>query len=100
MPTIEEFDELKTKCIWTWAKQNNHVGYKVMGKNGNSIFFPAAGYYDGKARKKIEQATATIGLAHSVIPNLTALESYTSTTGTFTQKPIVVAISDSQFGLS
>lgn len=51
MPTIEEFDELKTKCVWTWDKQNNHIGYKVMGKNGNSIFFPAAGYYDGKARK-------------------------------------------------
>ena len=32
-------------CIWTWTTQGGHNGYKVTSKkNGNFIFFPAAGY--------------------------------------------------------
>ena len=34
-----QFEELKNNCLWTW--QGN--GYKVKGKNGESIFLPAAG---------------------------------------------------------
>lgn len=44
MPTYKELNELKTNCIWTWTTQNGVKGYKVTGKNGNSIFVPAAGY--------------------------------------------------------
>lgn len=40
LPTKEQFEELKNNCLWTW--QGN--GYKVKGKNGESIFLPAAGY--------------------------------------------------------
>ena len=40
LPTKEQLEELKTICLWTW--QGN--GYKVKGKNGESIFLPAAGY--------------------------------------------------------
>lgn len=40
MPTKEQLQELKDNCLWTW--QGN--GYKVKGKNGESIFLPAAGY--------------------------------------------------------
>ncbi|MBR0073587.1 MAG: hypothetical protein IJP95_07095, partial [Bacteroidales bacterium] len=29
------------KCTWTWDKRKK--GYKVTGRNGNSIFLPAAG---------------------------------------------------------
>ena len=43
MPTIEEMDELKEKCTWTWTTLNGVKGYKVVGPNGNSIFLPAAG---------------------------------------------------------
>lgn len=39
MPTEDEFEELKTKCKWTWMEN----GYKVEGPNGNSIFLPTAG---------------------------------------------------------
>ena len=39
LPTKEQFEELKTKCRWTW----NGKGYKVTGPNGNYIFLPAAG---------------------------------------------------------
>jgi len=46
MPTKAEQDELRTKCTWTWTTQNGVNGYKVTGKNGNSIFLPAAGYRD------------------------------------------------------
>ena len=45
MPTCEELDELKTKCTWTWKTQNGVNGYRVTGKNGNSLFLPATGYH-------------------------------------------------------
>lgn len=43
-PTYEEFDELRTQCTWTWKTKNGAYGFQVTGPNGNSIFFPAAGY--------------------------------------------------------
>ena len=47
-PTKDEVDELFNNCTWEWAKQNETNGYKVTSKvNGNSIFIPAAGFYDG-----------------------------------------------------
>lgn len=47
LPTIEEFEELQERCSWTWSTHNGVVGYWVTGPNGNSIFLPAAGYYNG-----------------------------------------------------
>lgn len=43
MPTKAEQEELRNKCSWTWTTQNGVNGYKVVGRNGNSIFLPAAG---------------------------------------------------------
>ena len=43
MPTSTEYKELLDSCTWTWTTQNGVKGYKVVGKNGNSIFLPAAG---------------------------------------------------------
>ena len=40
IPTKEQFEELKARCQWTW----NGGGYKVKGRNGNSIDLPAEGY--------------------------------------------------------
>lgn len=45
MPTYEEIEELLTECTWTKTSLNNVAGYRVMGKNGNSIFLPLAGLY-------------------------------------------------------
>ena len=50
MPTMEEMDELREKCTWTFCSwtfttQNSINGYEVVGPNGNSIFLPAAGIY-------------------------------------------------------
>jgi hypothetical protein len=44
MPTEKEYSELISECTWAWITQNGTAGYKVTGPNGNSIFFPAAGY--------------------------------------------------------
>ena len=48
MPTDSEMTELYENCTWTWTTQSGKNGYKVISKkNGNSIFLPAAGAYDG-----------------------------------------------------
>ena len=47
MPTNEEEKELYDKCTWKYTKNNGINGYQVTGPNGNSIFLPAAGLYDG-----------------------------------------------------
>lgn len=44
IPTLQEFKELLNKCTWKWTTMDGKKGYKVTGKNGNSIFLPAAGY--------------------------------------------------------
>lgn len=49
MPTYDEFDELCKNCTWTWTAGNGVYGYKVKGPNGNIIFLPAAGAYDGSS---------------------------------------------------
>ena len=47
IPTIDEMQELIDNCDWEWTKQNNVKGYKVTGENGNSIFIPETGNWDG-----------------------------------------------------
>ena len=47
-PTKEDFEELVNNCTWVWTTVNGVNGYEVTGPNGNSIFLPATGYYDGK----------------------------------------------------
>lgn len=46
MPTSDECKELISKCTWAWTTYNGVKGYKVTGPNGNTIFLPAAGYYE------------------------------------------------------
>lgn len=43
LPTADLFEELFTLCTTEWTEQDGVPGYKVTGKNGNSIFLPAAG---------------------------------------------------------
>ena len=47
MPTKKEFEELKDNCDWEWTTLDGVSGYRVTGKNGNSIFLPAAGWRGG-----------------------------------------------------
>lgn len=45
LPQKSEFDELIKLCEWEWTAQNGLCGYKVIGKNGNSIFLPVTGEF-------------------------------------------------------
>ena len=40
LPTEEDFKRLIDECTWSYAKLGNCMGYRVVGKNGNAIFFP------------------------------------------------------------
>ncbi len=47
-PTLADLLELHNHCTWESVGINSgQYGYRVIGKNGNSIFLPAAGYYYG-----------------------------------------------------
>lgn len=41
-PSKADFEELRSNCTWKW--NSSRQGYTVTGKNGKSIFIPAAGY--------------------------------------------------------
>ena len=43
LPTRKHWKELIDKCEWHWADVNGVVGYRVIGRNGNSIFLPSTG---------------------------------------------------------
>lgn len=47
IPTMEEQKELIAHCTWKKVTYKGVKGYKIAGKNGNSIFLPAAGYLQG-----------------------------------------------------
>ena len=47
MPTRDEMEELLFYCTsWGWKEQNGVGGLLFEAPNGNSLFFPAAGYVD------------------------------------------------------
>ena len=47
IPTKENFEELIANCICKWDRLKGVQGYTLISKlNGNSVFFPAAGYWD------------------------------------------------------
>ena len=43
LPTRAEMRELIQKCQWRWTVINGNPGAQIIGRNGNSIFLPAAG---------------------------------------------------------
>ena len=47
IPTLVQLYELHHVCSYEWTTLNGVKGGKFTGPNGNSIFLPAAGYYDG-----------------------------------------------------
>ena len=42
VPTKNQWEELKNNCLWAWIGN----GYKITGKNGESIFLPAIGMFN------------------------------------------------------
>ena len=47
MPTHQQELELVNECSWESTTLNGISGYKITGPNGNSIFMPRGGLYDG-----------------------------------------------------
>ena len=47
MPTKDDWQELIQNSSITWVSQNGVNGFRFTGSNGNSVFFPAAGTYNG-----------------------------------------------------
>ena len=47
IPTDAEWTDLMNLCSWTWTTLNGVNGRLVTGLNGNSIFLPAAGMWQG-----------------------------------------------------
>ena len=48
LPTVGEFQELNSNCDSEWTGEDGVAGRRFTSRiNGNSIFFPASGYYDG-----------------------------------------------------
>ena len=47
MPTLDEIRELCSNRSNIWTTQNGVKGRLFTGPNGNNLFLPAAGYYDG-----------------------------------------------------
>lgn len=47
MPNSQQAQELIDNCTWEKATYNNVAGCKVTGPNGNAIFIPKSGYYNG-----------------------------------------------------
>ena len=45
MPTATQLNELRTKCSHVWTDYKGVHGVILKGRNGNSIFLPAAGVY-------------------------------------------------------
>ena len=55
MPTIEELEELYSKCTWKWTSKGGHNGYIVTGPNGNMIFLPVSGYRYDKSSNRVNE---------------------------------------------
>ena len=48
LPTVGEFQELNSNCTSEWTDEDGVAGRRFTSNiNGNSIFFPASGIYDG-----------------------------------------------------
>ena len=48
LPTMGEFTELNSNCDSEWTDEDGVAGRRFTSRiNGNSIFFPASGYYSG-----------------------------------------------------
>lgn len=47
LPTTKEWNELVSHCTWKWCEINGVGGIKGTARNGNTIFFPAAGKMQG-----------------------------------------------------
>jgi hypothetical protein len=55
IPKFIEIEELANNCKWTWITINGINGYKIIGKNGNSIFLPATGSFNSNSKHCVNE---------------------------------------------
>lgn len=63
MPTKNELLELKNNCTWELTTLNGAKGMKVTGPNGNSIFLPVSGQYEGNTHQYVDYGYYSSGTA-------------------------------------
>jgi len=66
MPTRAQLIELRECCTWLWITKNGVHGYLGKGPNGNTLFLPATGYFDGTTH--ISADSFGYYWSHSVLP--------------------------------
>lgn len=62
-PTRSEFNELLNNCSYSWTTKNGVNGYLFTGKNGATMFLPAAGfkiYVEGYGLSDIQSGSTTL----------------------------------------
>ena len=68
MPTLTELKELRDNCKWEWTNVNGVNGWKVIGTNGKSIFFPTGkdNVYIWASDMGITDMGGKYGIAHRI----------------------------------
>lgn len=69
MPTFDEIKELKDKCRFEWTSVNGISGARITGPNGNSIFFPATGYYAHNLNRVVSTGDRALYWSSTAAPN-------------------------------
>jgi len=75
MPTVTEMSQLLNDCSWEWIQINGVNGYKVTGKNGNSIFIPTVSgnkdlRYSTSSSSKISEFYGLLKLVDGLAPEI------------------------------
>ena len=78
MPTRNEWNELKENCRWVFSEHEGTYGFWVIGKNGNRIFLPAAGKYEGKSLKELDSKSGCYYWTSTPIASSDGQENITS----------------------
>lgn len=94
MPTQAQIEELLANTTMEFAELDGVAGYKLTAKNGNSIFFPAAGYRS--AMTVTDEGVAGYYWTGNINPTN---EDYAQTL-TFSADNIAIGTSGRQLGLS
>ena len=94
MPTTAQIEELLANTTKEFTEVDGVPGYRLTAKNGNSIFFPAAGYRDGTA--VADEAVAGYYWSGSINPT----NGDYANTLTFSADNIAAGTSARQLGLS
>ena len=91
MPTLSEYKELIEKC----SRKSGSNGYVFYGSNGNTLFLPAAGYYDELSfrQRNYSYLTSSVEDYRPLVVNPSesisnSIISYNSSTSSYPIRPV------------